>query len=226
MPGVAVQLPPVLREGDRLTSEEFLRRWEAMPELKHAELIDGVVFMASPVSLPHGVFHVRLGGWLDLYRERTPGCEACSDATWIMGASDVPQPDLAIRVLPEHGGQSSEAGGYAEGAPELVVEISNSTMSRDLGTKLDLYRRSGVREYLTILLQPKQIIWRQLTRGRYREMHPGIDGFYRSQVFPGLWLDPAAVWDRTKSLRSALDLGLQSPEYAAFVKKLAAKRRS
>jgi Uma2 family endonuclease len=198
-----------------------------MPELKHAELIDGVVFfMASPVGRPHGIHLSRIIGWLTAYCDENQSCETACDSTWLLGPGDIPQPDGALRILTEFGGQSNDAGTLYQGPPELVVELTDSSISRDLGTKLDLYRRSGVREYLTILLQPKQIIWRQLTRGRYREMHPGIDGFYRSQVFPGLWLDPAAVWDRTKSLRSALDLGLQSPEYAAFVKKLAAKRRS
>lgn len=225
MPSVAVELPPVLREGDRLTGAEFLRRWEAMPELQHAELIDGVVFMTSPVSLPHGDFHLRLAGWLWLYSEQTPGCQGCSDTTWIMGANDVSQPDLALRVLPAHGGQSRESERYAEGAPELVVEISGSTLSKDLGVKLDLYRRAGVREYVTILLQSKQIIWRQLVRGRYREIQPGEDGLFRSQVFPGLWLDPEAVWDRRKSLRAGVELGLKTTEYAAFARKLTAAKR-
>jgi len=196
-----------------------------MPELKHAELIDGVVFMASPVSVPHGDFHFRMSGWLWLYCGRTPGCRGLSDTTWIMGPGDVPQPDIALMVLPEFGGQSLQAGGYAKGAPELVLEVSSSTMSRDLGAKLDLYRRAGVREYITILVNPRQIIWRQLARGRYRELQPGVDGLYRSQVFPGLWLDPESVWDPAKSLQGALDLGLQSPEYKAFVKKLTAKHR-
>jgi len=168
----AIPLLPPLREGDRLTAKEFLRRWDAMPELKHAELIDGVVFMSSPVSLSHGNHVFNLGFWLGLYTEQTPGCGGGSDATWIMGAKDVPQPDIALRILPEYGGQSAVAGKYAEGAPELVVEVSGSSSSRDLGIKLDLYRRAGVLEYLTVLLNPSKVIWRQLVRGRYKEIEP------------------------------------------------------
>jgi hypothetical protein len=187
-----------LREGDRFTSKEFLRRWEAMPELKHAELIE---------------------------QDATPGCEGGSEGTWIMGPDNVPQPDAFLRILPQFGGQSAETGGYGSGAPELIVEVSGSTLSRDLGTKLDLYRRSGVREYLTILRQPRQIIWRGLSRGRYREMTPGSDGLLRSRVFPGLWLDPDAVWNAKKSLRKAVEQGIQSAEHAAFVRSLAAARK-
>ena len=79
----AIPLLPPLHEGDRLTSAEFLRRWDAMPELKHAELIDGVVFISSPLSLSHGDHPLNLGGWLWLYAEQTPGCRVGADATWI-----------------------------------------------------------------------------------------------------------------------------------------------
>src|SRR5437763_671939 len=98
--------PPLLREGDRLTSEEFMRRWEAMPELKHAELIDGVVHMPSPVSRGHSNYHFVLSGWLGYYTANTPGCEGGSEGTWLMGSRNVPQPDITLRILPERGGQS------------------------------------------------------------------------------------------------------------------------
>ena len=221
----AIPLLPPLREGDRLTSAEFLRRWDAMPELKHAELIDGVVFMSSPLSLSHGDQTLNLGGWLWLYAEQTPGCRVGADATWIMGPKDVPQPDIALRILPEYGGQSTVAGRYGGGAPELIVEVSGSSSSRDLGVKLDLYRRAGVREYLTILLNPGQVIWRQLVRGRYKEIPPEEDGLLHSRLFPGLWLDPAAVWDSQRSLRAAVEQGMRSPEHAVFVRRLAAHKR-
>ena len=222
MPSLAIALPPPLREGDRLDGTEFLRRWEAMPELKHTELIGGIVFMPSPVSRSHGNLQYAMSGWLWLYQSVTPGCEGGSESTWIMGANDVPQPDVFLRILPEHGGQSGDAGGFVRGAPELIVEVSGSSSSRDLGAKLELYRRAGVREYLTILLQPRQVIWRRLTRGRYLELAPGSDGLLRSAAFPGLWLDPAALWNPRKSLRAAVELGVQSPEHAAFVRRLAA----
>ena len=224
MSTAAAILPPVLREGDRLNAGEFLSRWEAMPELKRAELIDGIVFMPSPVSDLHSELSHLMDGWIWLYRDRTPGCKAGADGTWRMGENDIPQPDLALRVLPEYGGQSSYDGRYPVGAPELIVEISGSSSSRDLGIKLDLYRRAGVREYLTVLLKPRQVIWRQLVRGKYREIATGEDGLLRSVVFPGLWLNPAALWDSKLSLRTAVEQGIGSPEHAAFVKRLGAAR--
>jgi len=218
-----------LREGDRLNSKEFLRRWEAMPALKWAELIDGIVYiMSSPLGLPHGNDDVKIGAWLWLYSDATPGCDVGSNATWVMGPDDVPQPDLFLRILPDYGGQSSETGRgpYGKGAPELIVEITGSTYSRDLGVKLELYRRTGVREYLSVLLSTEQVVWRELVRGRYREIKPDEDGLIRSHVFPGLWLDPEAVWNRKKSIRKAVEKGIASAEHTAFVGRLAASHRS
>ena len=94
-----------------------------------------------------------------------------------MGSKDVPQPDVFLRILPEYGGQSYVEGNRATGAPELIVEISGSSLSRDLGVKLDLYRRAGVREYLTVLLETRQVTWWQLSRGRYRESPPTTIGY-------------------------------------------------
>jgi len=224
MPATAIALPPLLREGDRLDSDEFLRRWEAMPGLKHAELIDGTVFfMPSPVSVFHSDAHSEIYPWLWIYKESTPGCHTGIDCTWEMGPKDVPQPDIFLRILPEYGGNSRIEGPYAAGAPELIVEICGSSLSRDLGIKLELYRGVGVREYLTVLLDTEQVIWRQLVRGKFREIKPDDDGLLRSRVFPGLWLDPAALWNPKRSVRTAVEKGLRSPEHAAFARRLAAR---
>ena len=225
MPLAALALPPQLREGDRLTAAEFMRRWEAMPDLKGAELIGGIVFIPSLVSLLHSDAHTEMCGWLWHYQDLTPGCHIGSDCTWLMGPKDVPQPDLFLRIVPEYGGQSGAEGVYAAGAPELIVEVTGSSVSRDLGVKLELYRRAGVREYVTAMLHSRQIIWRQLVRGRYKEIEPGDDGLLRSVVFPGLWLDPEAVWNPKISIRTAVEKGIESPEHAAFVRRLAMKHR-
>ena len=225
MPLAALALPPQLREGDRLSGAEFMRLWEAMPDLKQAELIAGIVFMPSPVSIHHSRGHKEMYRWVLHYEDLTPGCESGFECTWLMGPKDVPQPDIFLRVLPEYGGQSGEEGIYAAGAPELIVEVTGSSVARDLGVKLELYRRAGVREYVTAMLHSRQIIWRQLVRGRYREIKPDDDGLLRSAVFPGLWLDPAAVWNPAVSIRTAVEKGVQSPAHDIFVRRLAAKLR-
>ncbi len=213
----AFPFPTLLREGDQLSADEFLRRWDAMPALKRAELIDGIVFMASPVSYPHGKHQLCFGNWLWCFAEATPGTDAAAESTWVMAPRNVPQPDLTLRILPERGGQSGMYGPYGAGAPELIVEISGSSTSRDLGVKLELYRRTGVKEYISVLLEFERIIWRQLIDGSYEEITPDADGLLRSRTFPGLWLDPAAALDPAQSLRTALEQGLRSPEHAAFV---------
>jgi len=186
--------PPLLRDGDRLTRDEFLRRWEEMPDLKHAELIDGVVYMPSPVSDVHDEFHSRMSYWLGSYAALSPNCRHGITGSWLMSSDSVPQPDLTLRIRPERGGQSRLEGKYAAGAPELIVEISHTTAAKDKGVKLRLYERSGVREYITVMPEEQEIVWRELVNGRYREIAPDEDGLYRSRVFPGLWLDPAALW--------------------------------
>jgi Uma2 family endonuclease len=140
-----------------------------------------------------------------------------------MDRLNVPQPDIHLRILPEYGGQSGlTAKQYGSGAPELIVEITHSSRSRDFGLKKELYARTGVREYITVETASRTIIWRQLVDGAYQDQTPASDGILRSQVFPGLWLCPADAWDG--DILPALELGLQSPEHAAFVERLASQR--
>jgi Uma2 family endonuclease len=142
-----------------------------------------------------------------------------------MGARNVPRPDNTLRILPEHGGQSRLEGDYTAGAPELVIEVAVSSRARDLGVKRKLYERMGVREYLIAIAGKDQFLWNVLVEGGYQDLDPGTDGILRSHCFPGLWLDPAALWRRdTKRLFAVLREGLGSPEHAAFVALLAAEK--
>jgi Uma2 family endonuclease len=221
MPTAAHTLPPPLRDGDSLTSDEFLRRWEAMPELKHAELIDGIVYMPSPISLEHADFHAPLTGWLAYYAASTPGCRVGSDGTWLMGERNVPQPDIALRILPEYGGQSRVESKYAAGAPELIVEVAASSRARDLGVKLKLYERMSVREYLIALPGESRLMWHEWSAGSYRQLDPGADNIFRSVWFPGLWLSPDALWRLDlQRLFAVLQEGLATQEHAALVSRL------
>ena len=226
MPLKAPVSPPPLREGDRMTSDEFLRRWEAMPELKHAELIDGVVYMPSPVSQPHSDFHILLAFWLRSYETDTPGCHSGLDSTWLMGERNTPQPDLALRVLPDFGGQSRAGGDYPLGAPELVVEVAVSSAAHDLGAKFHLYQRQGVLEYLVALVGEKRFAWYEWIKGAFRTLELGTDGILRSRCFPGLWLDAEAFWRLDGAgVRTVLEQGLATPEHAAFVAGLASQKK-
>jgi len=215
-------MPPPLRDGDNLTSDEFMRRWEAMPDLKHAELIDGIVYMPSPVSSPHSRFHFVLAGWLSVYEDHTPGCEGGTEGTWLMGKREVPSPDTTLRILPAKGGQSRDEGRYTAGSPELIVEVAVSGRARDLGVKLKMYERMGVQEYLVAVTGQAKLIWHVLTPTGYQAVDADGDGVIRSRCFPGLWLDTAALWALDKSrINAVLQAGLATPEHAAFVARLA-----
>ena len=136
-----------------------------------------------------------------------------------------PQPDAFLRILPSHGGQSGNERLYGAGAPELAVEICLTSTEIDFGPKLRLYQRAGVREYITIEIFGKRLIWRMLENANYVPQKSPSDGILRSQVFPGLWLDVAAFWDEdgTKML-AALNAGLASDDHQRFVERLAAAK--
>ena len=214
--------PPGLVTGERLTVDEFLRRWEEIPELKNAELIDGVVYVPSPVSLDHGSLDPRIIWWLTHYAYATPGCKAGSNSTWLMLGS-APQPDVYLRILPSHGGQSRNERQFGAGAPELAVEISLTSTEVDFGPKLALYQRAGVREYITVEQFGRRMIWRLLENRAYVAQSLPPDGIVRSQVFPGLWLDEAAFWaDDGAKMLAVLNAGLASEDHQRFIERLAA----
>lgn len=214
---------PPLAAGDHLTRDEFLRRWEALPGIKRAELIGGRVYIPSPVSGDRGRMDRRIAGWLGVYQAATPGVDGANNATSLM-LEDAPQPDLSLLVLPEYGGNSRVDGLYFQGAPELLVEVSATSASNDLHDKYDLYQAAGVREYLVVLLFDEEVRWHELVAGCYRVLPPDADGLWRSRVFPGLWLDGQALLQG--NLRQVLDRlhdGLRSAEHERFVAELAAR---
>jgi Uma2 family endonuclease len=218
------EITMLLAPGDRMDLREFLERWEQAPEqLKFAELIDGVVYMPSPLSRSHG----RFDGFAELvlghYAALSGICEHLTQATWLMLGS-APQPDLSLSLHPEYGGKMELApGDLASGVPELVCEVCRSSRSYDLGPKLALYERVGVPEYLAILIEENRFEWRILVQGRYRFLE-AAEGVFRSRIFPGLWIDEAAFWRADGArLLTVLDEGLKSPEFLEFKRQAARK---
>jgi Uma2 family endonuclease len=226
--GGAIELPP-LENGDRLGAAEFLRRYEAMPEVRKAELINGIVYMGSPVRIDrHGQPDSLIQGWLFNYAIATPGVRAAANSTARLGPDDVPQPDALLRILPECGGQSRvDARGYLRGAPELVVEIAASSASLDAGDKLVAYRRAGVREYLLWRTEDGAVDWWSREEDDFPRLVPDAAGVFRSRAFPGLWLDARALLaEDGPRVVAVLNEGLTSPGHAAFVAQLAAAGRA
>jgi Uma2 family endonuclease len=216
------QLPP-LENGDRLDRAEFERRYEAMPHLKKAELIEGVVFVPSPTRLRrHGRPHAHLVLWLGTYETATPGAVLADNATDRLDENNEPQPDALLLIDPERGGQARiSEDDYVEGSPELVAEVSASSASYDLHAKQNVYRRNGVREYIVWRVLDQVIDWFVLRGTQYELLIPDTQGVLHSEVFPGLWLESVAllVHDMPRVL-ACLQHGLATPEHAAFVAKL------
>jgi Uma2 family endonuclease len=219
---VTSDIPP-LEPGDRLSRDEFERRYEAMPQLKKAELIEGVVYMPWPVRFRrHGQPHVDLITWLGVYRAGTPGVMAGDNSTARLDLDNEPQPDALLMIDPSCGGQARISDDdYVEDAPELVGEIASSSVSFDLNTKLQVYRQSGVREYITWRVLDREIDWFVLSGGQYARQTPDGEGLLRSRVFAGLWLDPSAlVQGDLARVIAVVQQGLASAEHADFVTRL------
>src|SRR5882672_24897 len=193
--GALAPCVPSLENGDRLRRDEFERRYTAMPHLKKAELIEGVVYMPSPVRYRHhGAPHALLIGWLVQYAAGTPGVAVSDNSTVRLDLDNEPQPDALLLIDPTCGGQTRfSTDDYIEGSPELVVEVASSSVSYDLHAKLHVYRRSGVREYLVWRVLEQAIDWFVLRAGQYERLPVDANGLLRSEVFPGLWLDPGAL---------------------------------
>ncbi|MBR8830427.1 MAG: Uma2 family endonuclease [Chlorogloea purpurea SAG 13.99] len=180
---------PFLENGDRLTRPEFETRYNNMPHLKKAELIEGIVYMGSPLRInQHGQPHAYIITWLGNYKALTPNVQLGDNCTVRLDPDNEPQPDALLRI--DRGGQSIIGeDGYVEGAPELIVEIAASTVSIDLHDKLKAYRRNGVQEYLVWRVYDNEFDWFRLKKGKYIKLQPDNEGIIKSEIYPGLWLD-------------------------------------
>jgi Uma2 family endonuclease len=220
------QVTPPLVNGDRLTRDEFERRYRAMPGVKKAELIEGVVYMPSPVRFEaHSKPHAILGAWLVYYASKTPGLLGFGDnGTVRLDNDNEPQPDLFLLLPVKLGGHAKvDDDDYISGPPALVCEVAASSVSIDLHYKKTAYRRNGVQEYLVWRTEESVIEWFSLQGGDFIPLQPEADGTLRSRIFPGLWLIPASlIASDLPAVFRSLDQATSTPEHAEFVKRLAA----
>jgi Uma2 family endonuclease len=211
---------PPLENGDRLSRSEFERRYTAMPQVKKAELIEGVVYMASPLRIKsHGEPHGDLATWLGTYKAFTPGVVVGIEPTVRLDLDNEPQPD-AVLLVPARQAKIG-ADDYIEGAPELIVEIAASSAAIDLHDKKRAYRRNQVQEYIVWRTLEKQLDWFVLEADEYQAQRLDDQGIVHSRIFPGLWLAVSALLasDMTTVL-TVLQQGINSPEHQAFVQKI------
>lgn len=216
---------PRLENGDQFTRDEFERRYDAMPNLKKADLIEGVVYLGTPVRFRYGQHHANLMGWLGYYVAKTPRLELANSGSNRLDNDNMPQPD-AMLLLPRSAGSAAsiDKDDYVSGAPDLVCEVAASNVSLASGRKLDVCRRSGVREYLVVRVEDQAIDGFQLRAGRYDPIQPGDDGVLRSGAFPGLWLDPAALLSGDlPKLFALIDQAASEADHQQFVASLQAQ---
>ncbi len=211
---------PPLENGDRLSRSEFERRYALHPEILKAELIEGVVYVASPVRVrKHGVPHSDIIGWLSTYRAATPGVNQTDNSTLRLDLDNEPQPDVSVWI--EGGNAFVDEDDYLQGAPELLVEVAGSSAAMDLNQKLQAYRRNGVAEYLVLLTYEREVRWYAFEHGETVQIQPDSAGVLRSRVFPGLHLQPTGFWQGDLAgVLAVLRNGLATPEHAAFVERL------
>jgi Uma2 family endonuclease len=217
---------PPLENGDHLTRAEFERRYSALPALKKAELVEGVVYVGSPVRVLHAQPHSALVGWLLVFGAATPGTMVLDNPTVRLDLDNEYQPDAVLRIDAARGGRSSVSDdGYLEGPPELVVEVAASSASIDRHTKLGVYRRNGVREYLIWQVLDHKLEWFVLRDGEYVALEPDEQGIVQSEQFSGLHLAVAALLRGDfAAVLAAQQAALGTPEHRRFVEALARPR--
>ena len=187
------EAPVSLESGDHLSREEFHRRYLARPDIKKAELIDGVVYVPSPLRGDyHGEPHGFVMHWLGHYRLGAPGLRCMDSTTLLLDGNVEVQPD-AMLWRPVDGGPYMNERGFIVGPPQLIVEVSASSASYDLYEKKEAYRRNGVPEYVVWRVLDEAIDWFRLRDGQYVLIEPDADGLIESEQFPGLRLNVTSM---------------------------------
>jgi Putative restriction endonuclease len=202
-----------------LSREEFHRRYEAMPQLQKAELIEGVVFLQSPARLRRsGKARTELVAWLGMYSAYTPGTEGSMNPTVLLDPHSEPQPDTLLMLAFACGGNVRiNHDGFIEGAPELIADANEE----GINAKLNAYQSSGVKEYVVWRVEDRDIDWFVLRRENRERMSPSEDGLLKSVAFPGLWLDSQAlIAGNLRRVFEVVQMGLRTGEHAEFVRRL------
>jgi Uma2 family endonuclease len=215
------QKKQTLENGDRLSGEEFEQRYKNNPDPKKAELIEGIVYMPAALRYhQHARPNRAIMYWLTNYELATPGVECADNVTVRLDRHNAPQPDALLRIS-QNGQSTISEDDYVEGSPELIVEISASTVSIDLNTKMQVYLKNQVQEYLVWRVQDQAIDWFRLQNGEYIKLLADSQGIIKSEVFPGLWLDiPGILRGDLAQVYLVLKEGLASSIHQVFVEKI------
>jgi Uma2 family endonuclease len=202
---IVVSTPPRLENGAVLNREEFHRLYSECEELERVELIEGIVYMPSPISLDHSDPQTLVAEWLAAYAEKNPEVKWSLPTSLLLDDRNEPQPDALLYWRATARIQDR----YLASPPELIVEVANTTASRDLHQKKQAYERNGVREYIVWRVQDAAIDWFALREGMYVLRSPDAEGVIESEVFPGLRLDVGAMLAGGRAVRD--DAGGEAP---------------
>jgi Uma2 family endonuclease len=215
---------PSLENGAKLPRAEFERRYRAMPGVK-AELIEGEVHMASPVRTLHGEPHLWTSYWMGCYVAITPGIRGFDNTSYRLDSDNEQQPDLAFSIPLHAGGRAKDSEDcFVEGSPDLIIEIASFSVSIDTHRKKQVYRRNGVREYIIWRVEDAAIDWFMLREGEYVVQSPDAEGLLKSDVFPGLWLDPVALLRGDLArVAEVVARGTKSDEHRVFAARVKAR---
>ncbi len=168
---------------------------ELVAEDQKADLIDGVIYMASPENIEHNELLEWLTEILGPYvRARKLGRLTTSRVAYRLATHVAPEPDIAfvaasrLHIL---------KGGYVDGPPDLAVEfVSPESVERDYELKRSRYEQAGVREYWIIDPDEKRATFLALgPDGKFAETPP-VDSRFHSRVLPGFSLDARWFWQR------------------------------
>jgi Uma2 family endonuclease len=179
--------------------------------------------MPSPVKLEgHGEEQGALITWMGNYSWHTPGVRFGDNTSVQLDLDNEPQPDGLLLIDPKKRGRAKiSKKGFVVGAPELVAEVAATSASYDLNVKLHVYRRNGVQEYVVWRTRDREVDWFTLRQGSFGPLRLSSKGIYKSEVMPGLWLDPVAlIRGEYAKVDRILRQGLKSREHAAFVARL------
>lgn len=178
--------PPVV------TFEDFC---EHIQDWQKADLIDGVVYMASPENWQANTLFVWLLSLLDAFNEsRELGQIVATRVAFRLDITNAPEPDIAFVTKKRW---PPNKPGYFDGPPDLAIEIvCPESVHRDYQQKRRQYQKFGVREYWIVDDIDQRLTCFCLGKdGKFREVRPR-QGKLHSRVLKGFWLKPEWLWQR------------------------------
>lgn len=189
--------PAPFREGP-VTFEEFFER---VLDGEKADLLDGVIYMASPDNTDASGLTTWLGtvfggyvGYFDL------GAIYLLRVCYRIGPKNGPEPDLGFvaKAL-----EATRRRGYVDGPPSLAIEIvSPDSAHRDYVLKKDIYERAAVGEYWIIDPDDQRVTFYVLHGKRFKKVAP-VKHVFKSRVLPGFYMDER--WLLTPARPKAFD---------------------